>query len=256
MSRKKVHQASSSLQTGNIPIIASIVVLIAFITGLMVGSLVAVKAYGSGVSKGGGSFSQGYAVAKKRLADSGLLTNQAVSFLSGQVNKIVGEEITFSTKLLNPLDNDSLKTRIAVIGADTDITLVSLKSPRLSAADQEAIQKEITDLQTKQSVLQSEVIKCYKAMNSAQCQKVSKKNDDLAEKITEAFQKMNPYEKARAASLNEIKPGMQITVFSKEIKSADSNSSVTSQEDISSKIKFDAKRVEFMEVLPAAESIK
>jgi hypothetical protein len=249
---------------GNVPVVASIIVLVAFIAGLLLGSLVLARSVSGKnilISPMTGSFADGYNAAKKKLNDSGYFPHQNGT-LSGQITGVNSNEVAFTAPLVNPLDDASLKTRTAVVTNDTTITLYRLKSADQLAADQQNGQKQMTDLQSQISSLQSQMNKCGPAAigftaNSADCQTISKEYSDALQQMNQANQLMDMYVKVNNASLNDIKSGMQITVYGEKVQQP-SNSQpaalaplMNSFADISEQAKFNVSLIEVRE-MPAA----
>jgi hypothetical protein len=253
MSRKKTFRGDSIMSAGNIPIIASIIVLVAFIAGLMIGSLVAVKAYSGSapVSISGGSFAQGYAAAKKKLADSGAITYKTSS-LSGQITKINGQKISFSTALVNSLDDESLKNRIADVDDNTEIILYRLKSADTLAADQKEAQTEMKTLQEQREVLHEKINQCGQAASQASkdCLETGVSYDYVTQQIVAAEKKMGIYEEIDNALITDLKEGMNITVIAQKVKaSVDSKPLLTvSFENIAENPEFIAGTIQAREV--------
>ncbi|MDD4902580.1 MAG: hypothetical protein PHE24_05615 [Patescibacteria group bacterium] len=245
---------------GNIPVVLSIIVLVAFIAGLLLGSLVIAKAVGGKnvfISQMTGSFADGYNAAKKKLADVGMFVSQSPS-LSGQITKVSGNEITFTAPLPNPLDDESLKTRIAVVSKDTVITLYRLKPAEKAASDLKEGQAEMAVLQTQMAALQTQLNKCMmppaaaaqaSAANgpSEECQAASKSYNEAIQKSNQAGQKMDAYEKVDKAAITDLKAGMQISVLGQEIKQADNQTAPMAMTgnfaDISQQAKFTVSQV-------------
>jgi hypothetical protein len=241
--RKKKSCESFLKSGGNITIIASLVVLVVFIAGLLVGGIFAVERAGNGqafLSPIAGSFADGWNAAKKKLADSGLITVRA-SLLSGQIAKISGQKIYFSTALINPLDDESLKNRIADINSNTKIILYRFKSADKQASDQKEAQVEMKTLQEQQTVLQGKINQCGLIIEvKKDCQTARESYNNLTRQIMAAQQKMELYEKIDNAAIADLKAGMDITAIAQEIKTADNSnhSPMGNFEDISAQPEF------------------
>jgi hypothetical protein len=259
--------SKSFLRTsGNIPVVASLIVLVAFIAGLLIGTLVTTKAIG-GKTINRGSYVEGYNAAKNKLDASGMIPSFP-GILSGQITAINGKEISFSVSLRNPLDDESLKTRVAVIDDSTKITLYHYKDSEQSAVDRGDAQKTLSDTQGKISSLQDKIDKCRSSAaeasstnNSSNCDSLSQKYNDLLKKQTDAFKKMDMFDEVSNASLSDIKPGMQITVYGTAINTATTTENGSAPmpggsdlTDISNQAKFNVSRIEVRETLSMTQS--
>jgi hypothetical protein len=271
MAKKKISR-SLMKSGGNIPLVASLIVLVAFIFGLLIGTLVVAKTASgvkiSGLSQMTGSFADGYNAAKKKLNDSGFFPHQT-GLLSGTISSINGQDIVFSTSLVNPLDDASLTSRTAVVTPDTVITLYRQKTPTQIAADQAAGQKAITDIQTQITTLQSQMSKCSQGnlvspatpnSTSDACIATSKQYADALQKQSQIVQQMDVFEKVDNASLSDLKAGMQITVYGTKISQSVNQAGPTpiaasSFTDISEQSKFNVSAIEARDVPALAAPI-
>jgi hypothetical protein len=266
MSKNKI--SKSFLQgSGKIPVIASLIVLIAFIAGLFAGTLVVAKSISgiklASIVKMTGSFADGYNAAKKKLLDSGIIPPRQQGILSGQITDISGNNITFTAPLANPLDDESLKTRTAVVANDTTITLYRQKSVEQMAQDQAAGQKAMTDLQGQISSLRIEMSKCQAptASSSAKsgdaCATLSNEYADAIQKQNQINQQMSPFAKVDNATLSDLKAGMQITVYGEKIDQTGNKpmANPANFADISGSLKFNVSAIDAREVpAPATPS--
>ncbi|HTX86724.1 MAG TPA: hypothetical protein VMC41_01490 [Candidatus Nanoarchaeia archaeon] len=265
MAQKKI--VKKMMKTGgNVPVVASLIVLIAFIVGLLFGSLVVAKSFSGGkvflANPMTGSFADGYNAAKQKLAASGILPPRQTGVLSGQITAINGQQITFSAPLANPLDNESLKIRIAVVTDQTVINLSRQKSAEQIRADQASGQKALSDIQSQISALQGELSKCAPgaatAASNSDCAAISKNYADAILKQNQAIQQMDIFEKVDNASLADLKPGMQITVYAEKIAPAASQTSgapgTSNFADISQLLKFNVSLIEAREISAPASA--
>ncbi|HTW96931.1 MAG TPA: hypothetical protein VMD74_04720 [Candidatus Methylomirabilis sp.] len=240
--RKKKTSCNFLMCGGNIPLVSSIVVLVAFIFGLLLGSIVMARSVGgpvSLISSMTGSYADGYNAAKKKLADSGLVPALPKGVLNGQIAKINGNEVSFTSALANPLDDEALKNRVAVVDSNTTITLYRQKSAEKLAADQQAAQTEISALQ---ATLNDERMKLSKCNGSspANCQSLNQEYNDNLQKFNTAEALTDVFEKVDNAALGDLKEGMQISVSGREIKTEGQAAPGANLEDISTQLKFTA----------------
>jgi hypothetical protein len=208
---------------GNIPVVASIIVLIAFIAGLLLGTLVVAKSYigltGAKTFSGTmmtGSYADGWNAAKAKLKNSnfGMMFGQ-VKNLSGQVSSVSGNKIVFSAPLSNPLWDDSLKTRTAIISKDTVITVSTPLSPEQMQANQQAGQKQMTDLRAQMDALNSKLADCSPTETaSSTCGQNRQKINDLQTAMFAAQKLMMPISTQATGTLADILTGENISVIS------------------------------------------
>jgi len=182
MSRKKT--SDSILKSGgNIPVVASIIVLVAFIAGLLLGSLMVAKSVSGGVASTGNTFADGWNAAKAKLKAAnlpGLFMLGEVKSLSGQVQSVSGDKVVFSASLLNPLWDASLKTRTAVIGSETIITVSTPIAPEVMQANRQKAQNEMDAWRVESDMLSAKLAKCAPAQNaSSTCGQEQKQLSDL-----------------------------------------------------------------------------
>jgi hypothetical protein len=253
MPRRKI--SKSFLKSGgNMPVVATLMVLIAFIAGLLFGTLLLAKSVGRITGIDSGSYAAGYDAAKKKLADSGLFPRQN-GFLSGQITGVSGNEITFSAPLLNPLDDESLKTRVATVSGDTVVNLYRQKTADQAAADLNAGQKTMEDLQLKINSLQNKVDKCLVNPAGKGCDTAAQEYSDALQKQKQASEQMDAFEKISNPPLTDLKVGMQITVYGEKVRQPENQtvgSPVTEAfSDISQAVKFTASLIEVRQFLPA-----
>lgn len=269
MSKRKLEKSVMRCG-GNVPVVASIIVLVAFIAGLLLGTLVVAKSYSGGsisalISPMTGSFADGYNAAKKKLADSGFFGRQMTGSLSGQITKVSGNEVTFTAPLVNPLDDESLKTRTAVADDKTTITLYRQKTADQITADQKAGQTETADAQSQIASFQKQLNKCGPggtSSNTADCQKIYDDYNAAMQKLNDARALMDNFAKVDNAKLSDLQAGMQITVYGAEIKQAANQPAAPMPPagnftDISEQAKFTASQIiaREMPAAPAAPGI-
>jgi hypothetical protein len=259
--KKKSFGRGVMKSSGKISVVASIIVLVAFVAGLLVGSLVVVKSSAGKITLANpmtGAFADGWNAAKKKLAEFNPMMNN-VSSLSGQVQSVNGKEVSFSTSLINPLDDESLKTRIAVINDDTKISVWKMKSAEQMAADQKDGQEEMAELQEESMELNKEMSSCMeKRMANPEsgagdaCQAVNEKSNKMNQAMMAAQQKMDMYQKIENAGPGDIKAGWNISVTAAPAeKSADVESPMgmfSQYENIASSNKFIVSAIDVREV--------
>jgi hypothetical protein len=217
MSRKKT--SDSILKSGgNIPVVASIIVLVAFIAGLLLGSLVVAKSVSGGVASTGNTFAAGWNAAKAKLKAAnlpGMFMFGEVKSLAGQVKSVDGNKIVFAAALNNPLWDASLKERTAVIGSETIITIRTQPSPEAMQASQQKAQKEMADLRTETTALNVKLAKCAPAQDaSSTCGQEQKQLSDLQTQLLAAQRGMFAQAVDTTGSASDIAVGDNISVVS------------------------------------------
>ncbi len=255
---------------GNITLVTSLIVLVAFVAGLLVGTLVVAKAYGGTgltalVSPMTGAFTDGWNAAKKKIAEINPMMNN-VSSLSGQIKEINGKEISFTAALINPLDDESLKTRIAVVNNDTKITVWKLKSADQAAKDRTEGQAQVAKAQKDIADLNAQIMVCEQKRTSsstgpavvieesANCKAARAQSIELMKTMSDASLKMEMYQKIDNASLSDIKAGWNITAVALVTNKATSTM-MAQYENIVSSQKFTASAIDVREVQALASSI-
>ena len=250
-------------------------VVVALLIGLVSGF------YLSGMSKGvsgnkiaGGemkkgdfkdNFADGWRAAKEKLAEMNPMINNTFS-LFGQVKEVNGKEISFTSNLVNPLDDESLKTRTAVITGDTKVTIWKLKTQEQFASDQKDSQAKLTSLQKESDDLRATVMACDKARmgtavaatpaateESAECKTARNQSNEMMKKMDEAGQQMDMYQKIDNANLSEVKAGWNVSVTSATIKNDDKAgapvAAMYQNENIASAQKFNAGSIDIREMM-------
>jgi hypothetical protein len=222
MKRKK--SSGNVLKSGgNIPVVASIIVLVAFIVGLLLGALVVGKSYAgstgtktfAGTMMTGG-YADGWNAAKAKLRSSnfGMMFGEIKNF-GGQVISVSGDKVVFSAPLSNPLWDDSLKTRTAVIDKDTIITISTPLSPEKMQANQQAGQKQMADLRAQIDTLNSKLANCSPTETaSSNCGQNRQKINDLQAAMFAAQSLMMSIPTQATGTLADISTGDNISVIS------------------------------------------
>jgi len=214
---KKKNSNGILKSAGNIPVVASIIVLVAFIAGLLLGSLMVAKS--AGISGNiGGTFTDGWNAAKAKLKTSslqGFFMLGEVKSLSGQVETVSGDKVVFSVPLLNPLWDASLKTRTAVIGSATTITVSTQLAPEVMQANRIKAQTEMTDFSTAITALNTKLAKCAPAQNaSSTCAQEQKQLNDLQVQSSVAQRLLLAFSTDATGTISNIATGDNINVIS------------------------------------------
>jgi hypothetical protein len=242
------------------------VLVVVFASGIGIGLYKGATLKTSG--KVSSDFSNGWLAAEEKLMMAGTIPSNLYS-LSGEVEKVSGNEIYFKADLKNPLLAEDLKTRIAVVKNDTSIILYKNKEQKVTPEQTAAAMKKRMEIAEARKSLHKDSPDCFKGEvskeNSSQkcidLMEQSEKLDDQERIINDIF---TPYEVIKLKDVSMIVPGMQISVDSRsfkndvvlgeniEIKSSDKmeeNSPVIKKEDISKMKKFEAGSIELREVL-------
>lgn len=216
MSRKKNYK-NIMTRGGNVAITTFIIVLIAFIAGFLFGSLTVAKSINGGSTAGGG-FADGWNAAKAKMKNAnfpGMMFGELKS-LSGQVKSVKDDKIVFSSPLINPLWDNSLKTRTAVVSNKTIVIVRARLSQDKIQANRQAGQNKITALRTEVEALNAKLVKCLPAEITATstCGQVRQKINSLQTEMMDAQRlTMNMFTEA-TGTLADIATGDNIAVIS------------------------------------------
>jgi len=217
MIKKKISKNTLS-SVGSIPVVASIIVLVAFIAGLLLGSLVVAKSVSGGVASTGNTFAAGWNAAKSTLKSAnlpGMFMFGEIKSLGGQVKSVAGNKIVFAAALNNPLWDASLKERTAVIGSETIISIRTQPSPEAMQASQKKAQKEMADLRAETTALNIKLAKCAPAQDaSSTCGQEQKQLNDLQTQLLAAQRGMFAQVVDATGSASDIAVGDNISVVS------------------------------------------
>ena len=217
MIKKKITKSALS-SAGNIPVVASIIVLVAFIAGLLLGSLVVAKSVSGGVASTGNTFAAGWNAAKAKIKAAnlpGMFMFGEIKSLSGQVKSVDGNKITIASQLYNPLWDASLKTRIVVIGSETTITIRTQPSAETIQANQQKAQKDMSDLRTQMTALNVKLAKCAPAQDaSSTCGQEQKQLSDLQTQLMAAQRGMFAQAVDTVGTVSDIAVGDNISIVS------------------------------------------
>ncbi len=176
--------------------------------------------------------------------------------MSGQITGVSGNDVIINAPLINPLDDQSLKTRTAVATKDTVITVYKLKSSAQITADAKTGQQEMADAQKQMSSAQAQIAKCGPVVPGAAsssnstsgCDQANKDYAAALQQLNQANQLMDIYVKSDNASLSDLKAGMQITVYGEQTAPA-ANQTVaplpgaSNFADISEQAKFNVSQI-------------
>lgn len=122
--------------------------IVAVIIGILVGagaSFVYFKqAYSSTT---GNSYQDGFDAAKKRVLESPmsatLRTPDDIRTISGVVTAVNGNRITIHTQSMNPFEDPTLDDRIIIVTADTKISKLSSKDPKVYQTEMNVFMKNM-----------------------------------------------------------------------------------------------------------------
>ena len=192
-------------------------------------------------------------------------------YLYGQITAVSGKEVTFTTNLINPLDDESLKTRTAVINDNTKINVWKLKSADQAAKDRANAQAALASLQKQSDTLRATVGVCdQKRINavipmvvvdeSADCKDARTQSDLIMKAMNDANAKMDMYQKIDNPSLSDIKAGWNITAVALAMKTSGSDKDpmllVLQYENIASVQKFTASSIDVHEAFSSLPSLQ
>lgn len=173
----------------------------------------------------GNTFADGWAAARQKLIASGMMPmiGEAIS-LSGTVKEADNKKVVFTTELINPLDNELLKTRTAKISEETEIILRKQKTEQEREQEEEERDKKIQALQSQLAKISDEE---------------ENKRMELQMQIDELFMPMIDDFKEVKGKVSDLKVGYYIMVESGE-------------EDIAQSLEFSAKRIIVEETMMVA----
>jgi len=157
------------------------------------------------------TFQAGWDAAKEKLKESGFIMPGEIKALSGNVKEINGNKIILSTNLINPLDDEALKTRTVIINKDTEIVIQKEKT-------QEELNVEEAEKSEKIAVLKEQ-------------QKIAVTEEEKMDLEIQIMDLQMPVDffKLQNVGIKDIKAG--------------DNISVTAEEDIAQKQEFSASRI-------------
>lgn len=194
----------------------------------------------------GGSFAQGWEAARIKLATVGQYRGE-VNSLAGSIKEIKDNKITFETALINPLDDESLKIRTAVIDEKTEVILKKMKS-------EEQYQKDINDNAAAIASKRAEIETLMQSQKEcvggpsvcAGVGEITRLQRELSA-LTEAS---GNYTTVVNPELSQIKAGYDIYVVSKVDEKKDDKTQLGGKkygENIALKKEFTASRIEITE---------
>jgi|GEM_PF-4827720 small-conductance mechanosensitive channel len=212
---------------GNTQVIAIVFILIAFVVGMTIGALAF-----------SGKKNIPNQPANQQVSQKNNVM-QKVTALSGKVDKVDGQEITFT-------DQNS-KTRVAVVDSKTKITIVTQKTANQITADQQTSQPQLKTLNDQLKTLSTKIATC-KNSQTVECQKALTDRIEVMQKRSDAQQLTSMYTMT-AGALADVKVGMTISASS---QLADNGT----REDLSSVEKFTAGNIQVKEVTVATPTVK
>lgn len=188
-------------------ILPIILIIAAFVVGIMAGMGMNKKGAQliSKMPPEGGkyqnTFADGWQAARQKLIDSGFTMMKEANSLSGQIKEVDSKKgkIIFTTNLLNPLDDEELKTRTALVNEKTEIILRKQKST-------EEINKEREDKKKDLPALKDQMEK-----TADQAKKM-----ELQMNIMNLEMGMIDYYKEEKVKIIDLKQGLNIRVEAEE----------------------------------------
>ncbi len=190
------------------------------------------------------TFADGWTAAREKLKESGIVGTEARA-LSGEVSEVKGDKVVFSASLTNPLADESLKTRTAVITNDTELVVRKRKSQEQIEKDQAEAREKLGGLKLKRDNLAKETANCAPpAMpgeegEDDECASAFEEYDKVRAEITDLeIKAMDDYSEIADAKISDIEKGYSLIV--------------TAGEDIAEKKEFKAIKIEARENKAAA----
>jgi len=149
----------------------------------------------------GNTFEEGWQAARKKLIDAGYIMEMEYRSLNGQIKEVdvKGNKLTFTTNLLNPLDDESLKTRTALINEKTEIILKKHLS-------MEEVEKEEKARRDKAQQLRAEMEKIEDP----------EKRMEIEMQVMDLEMMMMNYFKEEKAKISDLKKGFNIYIDASE----------------------------------------
>lgn len=145
---------------------------------------------------------------KDKLREEGQLREE-VSSLSGVVKEVNGDEVVFEVDLVNPLQDESLRTRTAVVNEGTEIVILSPKTKEEIMADKEEYERKRSSLNRQEANIASELKDCL--AERGDCDEIMDRQADISRQINEVKELLSQYDH-QEGGIEDIKPGFIITV--------------------------------------------
>lgn len=191
---------------------------------------------------------------KDKLVKTGAIREYANS-LSGKILSVQGNEVKFEAPLVNPLQDESLKSRIAVVTAATKIYV---STPRTQAEMDKAIEDsagEISKLQAELSASEVDIKDCFaKSGGPTGCTDAQKRQQTIQVKLDQ-LRSLSAASVRTEGTMSDIKPGWLITVSAgKDEKAAAGNKPGEWGVNIANEPKFEVVAVE-ISPMPVKEAM-
>lgn len=226
-------------------IIWPISLIVVLAVGLTVGYALGVKGK---ISSVGICVNQTTEKIKEKLIQAGSI-NEFTNSLSGPVLSVSGNEIKFEAQLVNPLQDEKLKNRTAVVTDKTKIYVYSFRSlsDRSKAAKDSA--DEVNQLQTQLATLDIDEKTCLNSegVSSSSCQEKFKERQTIQQKLFQ-LQSLTEEYSMTEGTLSDIKSGWLITASVGRDEKLNSDGSLVQNLNIANELKFNAVIVEIREV--------
>lgn len=158
---------------------------------------------------------------KEKLVKAGAIKEYANS-LSGKILSVQGNEVSFEAALVNPLQDESLKTRTAVIMDQTKIYTLSFQSPEVRQKAIEETAPQIKNLQGELITLEVDIKSCYGGQGSVStlsCQDINKKKQTVLEELSRLQALSGEYLRSEG-KFSDIRPGLLITALAGKAEKA------------------------------------
>lgn len=187
---------------------------------------------------------------RDRLLKANVITDYA-NALSGTVVSTSGNNISFEASLVNPLQDEKLKNRVATISENTKIYVYTNRSREEIDKDIEMNAANINELKTKLNTATESIKECMSNKDPKDCVKEQEEESSLREQINKLSDIYLPYSK-REGSISDIKPGMLITVSAgREEKDGFPAQGI----NIAEKLEFEAVSIELRENLAKKDAL-
>ncbi len=178
-----------------------------------------------------GAYNNAMAAANSKLISSGMLGKDGVKTLSGEVVEASDGKIVFNAPLPSPLLNDSLKTRTALITAQTEVIVKKRKSLTEQKKDNIEGSAMLEPLEKRSGELKSKISACkLDERGSGVCLGYQEELDKLREEIVKIYK-----EKMSDTSPYDVKPSDLNGVVEIVVEASD---------DVSNKAEFEATKIE------------
>lgn len=236
----------TNLSAGKSPLI--IIVAASLIAGLAVGYALGIK--NKTVSVGGLCLASTTQEIKEKLLQAGAIKEYA-NFLSGKILSVQSNEVSFETALVNPLQDEILKIRTAVITDQTKIYILSLRSMEERQRATKESAEQIKELQEELIRVEADIKACSSPENisALSCQDKDKVRPAIIGELSR-LRSLSGDQLRIEGKPADLKPGQLITVMAGKAQKASLGSGqMDAGVNIANEQKFEVTAIEAKGVL-------